>query len=131
MQRSLLVIILLLMLQACQPLQQNYDSELLLYGTTTEQLTISPANVPVESLLRLDFQTVDTVVAITGEIIGVSMYMGRIPLHFSELNATHWRAELLLGACSDPAMEWRIIVTVQYASGKEQLLSETFRSSWG
>lgn len=130
MLRVLLVFAFIFTLQACQPPKQSFDSEYLLYHTTTDHLTISPAHVPVESLLRLDFKTMDRVVAITAEMIGVSMYMGRVPLHFSAVNDEHWRAEFLLGACSEPHMRWRLLMTVHYKSGKEQHISETFQSSW-
>lgn len=123
--------IVLVLLSACHPQQTNEVSELLLYDNTAGQLSISPASVPVESLLRLDYRAVDTVVAMTGEIVGVSMYMGRIPLTFTAQESLHhWQAELFLGACSDPKMEWRLVLTVQYEDGDEHMITQTFRSSW-
>ncbi|AWB67339.1 hypothetical protein C2869_13205 [Saccharobesus litoralis] len=52
-----------------------------------------------------------------GRIEGISMNMGHIPLQFkpTRFNQTtnQWRANVVLGACTDPLMTWLLTVNVQ------------------
>lgn len=114
----------------CQPAQVTDQSELLLYDSTAKQLSISPASIPVESILTLKLQSVEAIAAITAEVTGVSMYMGRVPIRFRQIEATLWQAEFLLGACTDPAMKWQLQLHIHYTDGREQLITELFQSSW-
>lgn len=114
----------------CQPAQHTDHSELLLYDSTAERLTISPATVPVESLLTLQLKALAAIADISAEVTGDSMYMGRVPVRFEPLADDLWQAEFLLGACTDPNMRWRLMVKIRYQDGREVLIHETFQSSW-
>lgn len=50
------------------------------------------------------------------EVRGVSMYMGRIPLQWQALEPGRWQATLLVGACSEPTMQWQLTVPLQQHS---------------
>lgn len=50
------------------------------------------------------------------EVRGVSMYMGRIPLQWQAAGAGQWQATLLVGACSEPTMQWQLTVPLRRAS---------------
>jgi hypothetical protein len=68
-------------------------------------------------------------VNVNGELSGVAMYMGKIPLRFSKKNNS-WQAEFLLGACTDPAMLWQIELELHFADGKKRMIKQQFHSSW-
>ncbi len=38
------------------------------------------------------------------------MYMGKIPIFFSHHQAALWSSEVMVGACSDPVMEWQLTI---------------------
>ncbi|QTL34557.1 hypothetical protein [Pseudoalteromonas viridis] len=46
---------------------------------------------------------------------GKTMYMGKIPVFFSRQHGSLWSSEVMVGACSDPVMEWQL--TVELGSG--------------
>lgn len=124
------LVFFMLLLTGCQPKASLDDSEQLLYDSTGLRLTINPAHVPVESLLRLRLSSEQSFAAMTGEISGVSMYMGRIPVRFEKLSEGEWQAEFLLGACTDPQMQWQLLLRLTAADGTEQLIRAGFQSSW-
>ncbi|WP_127348090.1 hypothetical protein [Pseudidiomarina mangrovi] len=47
------------------------------------------------------------------QVRGVSMYMGRIPLQWQAVGAGRWQATLLVGACSEPTMQWQLTVPLR------------------
>lgn len=95
------------------------------------QLRISPGQIPVETLLQLHLQTTEPLQQVSAELTGVSMYMGRIPLRFSQDAATGgWISEFMLGACSDPKMTWQLQITLTDLNGQSRQLVTEFQSSW-
>jgi len=130
--KLVLYFIFLFVLQACTP-AANDNSQLTLLQTAGLSVHISPATIPVESPLTLTVETNLDIHKLSGEIRGISMYMGRIPLHWRKLDATtgsRWQTEFLLGACTDPQMRWQLILTLTLADGSEQLIMQEFTSSW-
>lgn len=112
----------------CKPINNNASSSRVLVEDSTLRITLSPELARVESPLLLTLTGSD-VVAVSGEIVGVSMYMGKVPLIFSH-ESGNWQAEFLLGACSDPRMKWQIILTVEFENGKKQTVKQELESSW-
>ncbi|WP_305550959.1 hypothetical protein [Rheinheimera sp.] len=92
------------------------------------QLQLTPGNAPVETPLQLQL-TANNVVAVNANLTGVSMYMGQIPLRFSQQGEL-WQAEFLLGACSDPDMLWQLELELIFADGEKRTLKQQFQSSW-
>lgn len=130
--KFLLYFIFLFVLQACTP-ATNDNSQLTLLQTADLSVAISPATIPVESPLTLTVKTDNDIQQLSGEIRGISMYMGRIPLHWrkvSDTEGTVWQAEFLLGACTDPQMRWQLTLTMATVSGQQQLQLIEFTSSW-
>ncbi|WP_318969606.1 hypothetical protein [Arsukibacterium sp.] len=125
----------MLLLTGCQP-KPAENSVRVLQQQAGLLLTLSPASAPVESPLLLTLQSEQPVNVISAELSGVSMYMGRIPLHFQKLNTPlpgdteQWQAEFLLGACSDQAMLWQLNLTLLLSDGRKLSINEQFRSSW-
>ena len=128
-------LLFLLAFTACQPHTKD-TSQLLLLQTATLQLTLSPEHAPVETPLQLRLQSQKPLRAISGELQGISMYMGRIPLVWRQQAAeqpealTTWQAELFLGACSDPNMQWQLQLILDYQDGERELHQLQFTSSW-
>ena len=119
---------LTLTLLACTPATTDTSSSRVLFADSALQIMLSPALARVETPLRLTL-TANNVIAIKGEIVGVSMYMGKVPLIFSH-ESGNWQAEFLLGACSDPKMKWQIVLTVEFADGRKQTVKQELESSW-
>lgn len=127
--------LLLLSLASCQPPLED-SSQASLLQTPTLNLLVSPAQIPVETPLRMRLETRDELVKVTGELRGISMYMGRIPLQWRQAELTTasemsvWTSEFFLGACSDPNMQWQLELWLEYADGSTVLKSVQFTSSW-
>ena len=119
---------LTLTLLACTPATTDTSSSRVLFADSALQIMLSPALARVETPLRLTL-TANNVIAIKGEIVGVSMYMGKVPLIFSHKHG-NWQAGFLLGACSDPKMKWQIVLTVEFADGRKQTVKQELESSW-
>lgn len=131
-EKLLLWLSFLLLLPACTP-EPNDNSQQTLLQTAGLTLQISPATIPVETPLLLTIKTSVDIQQVSGEVQGVSMYMGRIPLHWRKVSDTEgrlWQAEFLLGACTDPQMRWQLQLTLTKADGSIQLLQQEFTSSW-
>ncbi len=131
----LLSVILLIALTACKPKQIDASPQLLLQ-TPELSLTLTPGRAPVETPLTLHLTSQLPLKAISAEIVGVTMFMGKIPLQWRQLDNTaspevqRWQAEFLLGACSDPAMQWQLSVYLEDDSGQQQAHQLAFTSSW-
>ncbi|MCT6700692.1 hypothetical protein [Rheinheimera sp. 4Y26] len=120
----------LLMLAACTPDQPARLTPERKVQLEQFQLIYAPGDMPVETPLVLRLNTGnEAVTAVRGHIVGKTMYMGKIPLQFS-LNGQHWQAELMLGACSEPKMQWQLTIEVTYASGQQVRLQDLFYSRW-
>lgn len=126
---------LLLASTACQP-PLNDSSQAELLQTATLQLAVSPARIPVETPLSMTLRSSETLRQVSGELKGVSMYMGRIPLQWRQAETTAtpeinaWTTEFFLGACSDPTMLWQLDLWLEYADGRREMQTVQFSSSW-
>ncbi len=133
--RCFLVVVLLLLvvgIAACEgqknPTLAVADRQITLGDI---HLTVSPGQIPVETLLRLQLRSETPLQAVSAEMTGVSMYMGKIPLRFSLNPATgYWQSDFMLGACSDPEMTWQLKLQLTDSNGKVRQLSTEFQSSW-
>ncbi len=54
---------------------------------------------------------------LSAKLEGVTMYMGFIPLQFKQTGQV-WVADTMVGACSEPVMTWKMMLT--YTSGDNQ-----------
>ncbi|CAM5194909.1 hypothetical protein [Alishewanella longhuensis] len=133
--RVVFLSLLLLTLASCQPPLKD-SSQATLLQTPTLHLLVSPAQIPVETPLTMVLESATDLINVSGELRGVSMYMGRIPLQWRQAEVTAeretamWTAEFFLGACSDPDMQWQLELWLDYADGRRELQSVQFSSSW-
>ena len=111
------------------PVTSISDSVTVLSDRPDVGVLLSPANAPVETPLTLTVNA-ENVSMLSGELTGVSMFMGRVPLRFNKITENQWQAVFLLGACSDPHMQWQLVLQWQDAQGKNHTLKQQFQSSW-
>lgn len=123
-----LVLLAICAVSGCQPADKAPSLSRLLFSEPKLSLQLTPGDAPVETPLQLIVSGED-IAAVTGEISGISMYMGRVPLKFSQ-HESAWQAEFLLGACSDPKMLWQVQLELTLTDGKKRLLKQQFHSSW-
>lgn len=116
------------LLSACQPVNKD-SSQQVLWQTDTLALTITPGSILVETPLLLSIKSAEPIQAISGELQGISMYMGRIPLQWQQIEG-EWQSTFLLGACSDPKMRWQLELELHYADGQQIRQQVEFQSSW-
>lgn len=126
------VLLCIALLSGCQPSAKSDKSTRLLYEGESGSLLVQPAAIPVETPLTLTFSAAEALVAVSGNVTGISMYMGRIPLVFTaeDENLGQWQAVMLLGACSDPQMQWQLDLKLTYADGRTETVRQVFQSSW-
>ncbi|MBZ9610940.1 hypothetical protein [Rheinheimera maricola] len=115
-------------LSGCQPIDTAPGTPLILLQDSQLQLQLIPEHAPVETLLQLQLISSE-LASVTGELNGVTMYMGRVPLRFSRQGKL-WQADFLLGACSDPEMQWQVQLELEFINGKKRSIKQQFRSSW-
>ncbi|MCH8500273.1 MAG: hypothetical protein LAT77_00015 [Aliidiomarina sp.] len=86
--------------------------------------------MPVETLLELHLSIPEDLTIVHSDVVGVSMYMGRIPLQWSPVTNQVWQADLLIGACTDPNMLWMLRIEFENPQGARQTTEIPFHSSW-
>lgn len=128
MRLVFLLFTILISNSACQPANTRANTTLTLLEDADIQVRLTPANAPVETPLQLQI-IAPKLLAVYGELTGVSMYMGRIPLRFTQQGEV-WQAEFLLGACSDPNMQWQLYLQLEFSDDKKRTIKQQFHSSW-
>jgi hypothetical protein len=87
----------------------------------------TPGQLKPETLLELAIDGMD-IKSVRGEIVGLDMSMGKIPLFFKQNSQQQFAAQFLLGVCSDPDMYWQVQITVTRQDGSEQLITDKFQA---
>ncbi|MGY5797286.1 hypothetical protein [Rheinheimera faecalis] len=131
--RLLVLAFYLLCLVSCseeKPLQQQ--DVLQLHKDKQVSVSLSPADAPVEEVLNWAIELSDGWQIKQAEVTGVSMSMGTIPLLFKAVDGQpeFYKAEMVLGACSQPRMKWQLQLKLHHATQGEKLLLLPFYSSW-
>lgn len=90
----------------------------------------SDPTMPVETRLTLQVAIPEDLTIVRSDVVGVSMYMGRIPLQWSPVSNGTWQADLMIGACTDPNMLWMLRIEFENPHGARQTKEIPFRSSW-
>ncbi len=100
-----------------QPIEKKLGDYLLVYSDRNY-----PAERPLEIILKKAPQTS----TVQGKIIGLNMSMGTIPLFFQKNADGNWSGQFMLGACTEPVMQWRLTVDIIDDQGKTITLTDTF-----
>ena len=64
---------------------------------------------------------------LSAKLEGVTMYMGFIPLQFNQKGQV-WVADTMVGACSEPVMTWKMMLTYTTGDNQPQTLLYYFDS---
>lgn len=131
-----LLIILGALLAGCSPQEQPYSSK----NTWCEHpqsldnqclFDLSPGlavwmvsddpGMPIEQGVQLQLISNQPLQQVEGEIRGVSMYMGRLPVVWQAVDEAHWQADVYLGACTDPHMQWELRLKIKAADQTHDL----------
>ncbi|SFR40422.1 hypothetical protein SAMN04488070_0547 [Pseudidiomarina maritima] len=100
---ALLSVFLLSSCEQQQPLQQHRTKAEIFHK-------FDPDQPRVEEPFVITLTAPTDVQLENGKIEGISMYMGSIPLVIEQITASEWQAQVWLGACSDPQMQWQVTV---------------------
>ncbi|WP_127022683.1 hypothetical protein [Rheinheimera mangrovi] len=120
-------------LAACSEQKPQLQSEVLqLHQDQNVSVSLSPADAPVEEILNWTIELSDGWKIKQAEVTGLSMSMGTIPLVFKAVagQSQLYSTEMVLGACSQPRMQWQLQLTLLHATEGEKLLLLPFYSSW-
>ena len=131
--RLLVLAFYLFCLVGCSEEKAASQTEVLqLHKDTQVSVSLSPADAPVEEILNWTIKLADGWQIEQAEVIGLSMSMGTIPLLFKAVDGQPelYTAEMVLGACSQPQMQWQLQLTLRHATQGEKLLLLPFYSSW-
>jgi hypothetical protein len=69
--------------------------------------------------------SIANIINITGWMTGKNMYMGKIPVNFSKetlSNRVVWRADAMVGLCTEAQMHWQLALTITLSDGTEKVL---------
>lgn len=119
----------LVVLCACQPPIKSADTTRLLFSKPGVSLHVSPARLTVETPITFTLNGAD-IKSVQAELTGVNMYMGRVPVKFSQTAGSEWQAVFLLGACSEPDMKWQLVLQLTDIRGNKRQLSEILQVYW-
>lgn len=131
--RLLVLAFYLLCLVSCSKENPSQQAELLqLHQDDNVNVSLSPADAPVEQILYWTVRLSKGWQIRRAEVTGLSMSMGTIPLLFKAVDGQPelYTAEMVLGACSQPQMQWQLQLTLRHATQGEKLLLLPFYSSW-
>lgn len=81
-------------------------------------IQFAPASIPLETELDISMMSASPLSIRQAWVEGINMYMGRIPVQFESNDGMNWHAPLFLGMCSEPDMQWQLIVEVTGNGGK-------------
>lgn len=130
--RLVVLALYLLCLVGCSEENGQPYEVLQLHQDDKVRVSLSPATAPVEEILHWTLQLSEGWQIKHAEVIGLSMSMGTIPLRFKAIAGDErtYTTEMVLGACSQPRMQWQLQLTLFHATEGEVLLRLPFYSSW-
>lgn len=127
----------LIWLLACSEPAAVYNrTELILHQDLQVKVSISPAEAPVEQLLTWTLELAPGWTIEQAQVTGLSMNMGLIPLLFlqkqriTQGNQQVFQSEMVLGACSQPKMQWQLELKLHHVKDGQRQLLLPFYSSW-
>ena len=99
-------------------------------ATVDAQVSIVPHTIPLESALTVSLLLSAEATVESAWVEGINMYMGKIPLALVESEPSHWQGRLFLKMCSEPEMQWQLIVKLRVANGQRQSRRFIFSTSY-
>lgn len=117
----------LLIITGCYDTVDKTDKPHKINTFQSDSLTLTiPYELYAETLFDVGITFDHPVSNIKGELTGISMDMGKVPLFFTSNNQdlTAYSTKVLLGACALPLMQWRLSLTWQ-ENGKTQYFEQS------
>lgn len=111
-----LLIFIILSLSACSEAPKVEKDPIKKHRVKTKDISISlPMDLKAEEIFNVELKFPVTVSQVTGKLTGISMDMGKVPVLFEQINPIDniFVAQVLLGACALPTMQWRFEITWQ------------------
>lgn len=81
-------------------------------------IQFAPASIPLETEVDISMKSASPINIRQAWVEGINMYMGRIPVEFESNDGMNWHSPLYLGMCSEPEMQWQLIVEITGEGGK-------------
>lgn len=126
--KALVSLLLVFLLMGCTPEQHARSRGELVFEQEGIVLTLGPAPLEVEEVLFATLSLTEGLTLVSAELRGLTMNMGRIPLRFEQSDGLY-KSEFVLGACSEPKMQWQLELVL--AKGAERSALEfPFYSTW-
>lgn len=101
----------------------DIDLNQALVADSQVSIHINPSPViPEEEIwvtVSLNEHNTDAIIATSGYIEGINMYMGRTPILWDETQGHTIQGRFMLGSCSEPVMQWRMLIAVTLESGEK------------
>jgi hypothetical protein len=96
----------------CSEAPQEPTQSIKTQSVSTSDLTlVFPLKIKAESLFNIDIILPQMATIKSAKLVGVSMDMGIVPIIFlplAEPKESRYQADILLGACGLPIMQWRL-----------------------
>ncbi len=123
------ILLIVINVSACSPAADKSELTQKIVTLAEYQLVYTPGQLTPETLLELAIAGPD-IKSVRGEIVGLDMSMGKIPLFFKINEQNRFAAQFLLGVCSEPDMFWQVRVTVTKQDGSEQVITDKFQATY-
>ncbi len=78
---------------------------------------ISPLRPKAEQPFIINLTIVDDLQPGIGRMEGLNMNMGYLPVVWTQVSDQHWQANMMVGICAEPVMNWRVTVPLYETSG--------------
>ncbi len=121
------IMLIVLSIVSCSPPAKKTEVPHKTVDFAEYRLVYTPGQLKPETLLELAIEGMD-IKSVRGEIVGLDMSMGKIPLFFKHNSQQQFVAQFLLGVCSDPDMYWQVKITVTRQDGTELLITDKFQA---
>lgn len=120
------ILLIALFMSGCNKVSVTENAPEKIVNIAKYQLVYTPGQAVPETLLTLKLLG-DNIRSVRGEIVGVEMSMGTIPLFFQKDGQGHFAAQYLLGICSEPDMFWQVRLTITDNEGKVHQVTDQFQ----
>jgi hypothetical protein len=98
------------------------------YVTKSGTFFLNVEDVPIKAEEWINFELTmpnQNITVTKSQIVGKSMFMGRIPVTFKQAQEDVYRAKTLVGACTTPEMIWLLEITVE-VEGVQEVINFDF-----
>jgi len=124
-----LILLICIPMVACEPSMEQHANSPKIVIFDKYRLVYTPGQLIPETLLELKIQGED-IVMVHGEIVGLDMSMGKIPLFFRKDPEGNFTAQFLLGVCSEPDMFWQLQLKITDSKGNIKPVLDKFQAKY-